>query len=115
MQFPHGAAVTRHRRRTAVDPYSKQERPGGWADPLIITIGGAFVASSSSAAATDANRSQLTTTKSLYCPPAADVLAGDRIVADGVTYQVPAKPSADTNPFTGWRPVLEIPLTEVAG
>lgn len=117
MEFPFGPTVYRDRRRPIPDPYNPASTvPGSWDGPLdTIAIPGAFVGSSSSVRVTDATRSQILTAKSLYCDPDADVRAGDRIRADGVTYQVDAKPAADTNPFTGWRPPQEIPLKDPTG
>ena len=71
----------------------------------------------------DATRSQILTEKSLYLTdPAADVQPGDRIRrggtldentgiwSGGTVLYVNARPEADTSPFTGWQPVVEIPL-----
>ncbi|MET4094569.1 hypothetical protein [Arthrobacter sp. UYCu712] len=116
MFLPFGGAVERLRRRLVVDPYSREQTQADWTDPLRLSLDGAFVASSSGTAQVSEDRSYIITTKSLYLTDAgADVLAGDRIVSAGITYKVPTKPEADTNPFTGWQPVLEIPLQEVTG
>jgi hypothetical protein len=115
MDFPFGTTVIRQRRKVVTDPYSQKQVAGNWDDPDAAEIENAWVASSSSSAVPDAIRSQVTTTKSLYCPPDADVKVGDRIVAGGVTYQVNAKPDADVNPFSGWQPAAEILLKEVSG
>ena len=114
--FPFGQQVVRERRKRIPDPYNPDETTDGpWDDPDELEIPGAFVASSSSADVASATRSQVLTAKSLYCEPTADVLVGDRIRAGAAVYQVDAKPEADTNPFTNWQPVQEIPLEEVSG
>lgn len=114
--FAHGGRVLRDRRRPAANPYNADRpTPGTWDDVDTITIEDAWVASSSSTTTETATRSQILTEKSLFCPPDADVLVGDRIRADDVTYYVKVKPSGDTNPFTGWHPVLEVPLEDREG
>jgi hypothetical protein len=118
MEFPEGVTVQRDRRRTIADPYNPAvPRLGRWDEPLdTITIEQAFVASSSSSSLRNATREQILTAKSLYVSdPDADIRAKDRIRVGGETYYVHAKPSGDTNPFTGWRPALEIPLEENDG
>lgn len=116
MDFEFGQDVMRDRRKLITDPYDPSHQiQGGWDDPDTITLPGAFVASSSSAAVPDAARTEIVTYKSLYCDPALDVVDGDRIRSGADTYQVPEVPSADTNPFTGWQPVREIPLKGVKG
>jgi hypothetical protein len=112
-----GQSVLRDRRKSKPDPYDpSHEIPGSWSDPVdTAEIKRSFVASSSSTAVPDASRTQFQVYKSLYCPPDSDVKPGDRIRADGVTYEVNGVPQADTNPFTGWRPTAEIPLKVVMG
>lgn len=124
MEFPFGEQVVRERRQPVIDPYDPDTSvPGSWGDPLdYLKVEQAFVASSSSTAPVDATRSQILTEKSLYCTePSADVQPGDRIRrggtqgADGIwrggeVLYVNVRPTADTNPFTGWQPAVEIPL-----
>lgn len=136
MEFPFGELVVRERRQLVTDPYDPDTQvPGSWGDPLdYLVIGGpdvpdpAFVASSSSTAPVDATRSQLLTEKSLYLTdPHADVQPGDRIRRGGLLDEdagtwsggdvlyVNVRPAADTNPWTGWQPVVEIPLEASEG
>lgn len=113
MEFAHGESIVRERRQPVTDPYNPdQEVPGPWDGHLdTLTVDGAFIASSSSVAPVDASREQVLTDKSLYCTdPDVDVRVGDRIRRGAEIYYVTARPEADTNPFTGWRPVVEIPL-----
>lgn len=124
MQFSSGEQVVRERRQPVTDPYDPGAQvPGSWEDPLLyLELEDAFVASSSSTAPVDATRSQILTDKSLYCTePSVDVLAGDRVRragtrgVDGIwrggeVLYVNVRPTADTNPFTGWQPTVEIPL-----
>jgi hypothetical protein len=114
--FDFGETVVRRRPIRTPDPYDPDATvPGDWDDAEELELPGAFIASSSSAAVQSATRTQVLTEKSLYCDPALDVRALDRVIAGGHTYTVDALPQADVNPFTGWQPVQEIPLTEVLG
>jgi hypothetical protein len=114
--FAAGVSVQRLRRPRSTDTINPARQSlGSWDDATPVTITGAYVAAVSSFAAADPARSQVTTSKSLYCSPDADVQVGDRIVSGTHTYEVTAVPEADVNPFTGWRPVQEVPLTEVLG
>jgi hypothetical protein len=114
--FGAGVSVQRLRRPRVTDPVNPARQSlGSWDDATPLTIAAAYVAAVSSNAAGDAARSQVISTKSLYCDPTADVVVGDRIVSGTHTYEVTAVPEADINPFTGWRPPQEIPLQEVLG
>lgn len=114
--FAASQTVQRDRRPRIPAPANPARTiPGDWADADTVPIAGAWVASASSTSSPDASRSQTVTTKSLYCPPAADVQVGDRIRSGSHTYEVDAVPDADTNPFTGWQPIQEVPLKEVLG
>lgn len=118
MVFEHGETVYRDRRKPVVDPFNPDAtKPGKWSDPLLtIPLAGAFVASSSSTAITSETRTQVITAKSLYCTdPDVDVVPGDRIRWGDSQLFVPARSEADVNPFTGWQPVVEIPLEETEG
>lgn len=133
MEFPFGEQVVRERRQPVQDPYDPgnpaSQVPGSWEDPLAyLVVEGAFVASSSSSAPVDATRSQILTEKSLYCTdPSVDVQPRDRIRRGGTLDEdtgtwsggevlyVNVRPAADTNPFTGWQPAVEIPLDMTEG
>jgi hypothetical protein len=116
MEFPAGVTVHRDRRREVPSRYTAETRPGSWDDVDTIEIPQAFVASSSSSSLRNATRSQVLTAKSLYLgDTAADVRVGDRIRAGGIAYFVRERPEADTNPWTDWTPVLEIPLESTEG
>lgn len=113
MEFPYGENVVRERRKPVVDPYDPGATvPGSWDDPTDdLPLEGVFIGSSSSTAPLDATRQQILTTKSLYCTdPSVDVQPGDRVRRGTELYYIHTRPEADTNPFTGWQPVVEIPL-----
>lgn len=119
MSYPHGHTVYRLRAKTMTDPYSKKTVPADWSDPDELPIDGAFVAQSSTTSLSNATRSQALEAKSLYCDPETDVQKGDRI-RDGETgapiYTIDGiPPTGDRNPFTGWQPTREIPLTRSVG
>lgn len=117
MEFPAGQTVLRDRRPQIPDRYNTDRTTeGAWDDAETIELHNAFVATTSSSAVPDAVRSQSVTLKSLYLgDPTADVAKGDRIRAGGVEYFIDTIPAADTNPFTGWQPVLEIVLKGTDG
>lgn len=116
MDFPFGQVVQRDRRVLVPDPYNPEEMiPGSWDNVTTITLARAFVASSTSTGPSDATRSQVLESKSLFCAPDADVQVGDRIRAGESTFYVNALPESDINPFTGWQPVREVPLDRSLG
>lgn len=114
--FSAGSQVVRIRRKEIEDPYSGQTTLGDWASASEQTLDGAYVAASSTQSRAEAGRTQLLEEKSLYLDdPNADVQAQDRIRAGGVIYLIDGMPSADTNPWTGWQPIREIPLRRDVG
>ena len=115
MDFPYGQTVVRLRAGLVNDPYAGTSTRSDWENPDEQEIPGAFVAQSSTARITSATRTQALESKSLYCPPSADVRAGDRVVAGDETFVVDGVPTADVNPFTGWQPVREVPLERMIG
>lgn len=117
VEFEHGTTVHRLRPKPVWDPVSETYVLGDWDDPDVLTLDGAFIAQSSTSTIGDATRTGALEDKSLYCAPDADVQFGDRVRegATGPTFPVDGIPAADTNPFTGWRPIREVPLQRAAG
>lgn len=119
MRFPHGRTVYRLRPGQELDPYAEKETPSDWGTPEVLPLRGAFIAQSSTSTLSDPTRSQALEAKSLYCQPGDDVQKGDRIrdgdTDDAPVYTVDGIPAADTNPFTGWQPVREVPLGHSIG
>lgn len=119
MDFPYGKTVYRLRAAPVWDEYAEEWRTGDWATPDVLEVPGAFVAATSTSRLGDATREQALESKSLYCDGDVDIRKGDRIrdgddgapiyTIDGIP------PAADTNPFTGWTPPREIPLTRSEG
>ena len=119
MNFPHGRTVYRLRAGPIEDPYSGKTVPGDWENPDVLSIAGAFIAQTSTSMLANATREQALESKSLFCGGDLDVQKGDRIRAgdeDAPIYTIDGiPPAADTNPFTGWTPPREIPLTRSVG
>jgi hypothetical protein len=125
MFFPSGQTVFRDRRPQVTSPTNPERTvEGSWDsdDVDILEIQEAFVASSSSVAPASETRSEILTAKSLYVSdPDVDVKPRDRIRVGGTAdgggdeYFVKVIPESDTNPFTGWQPVKEIPLERTDG
>ena len=119
MTFPHGSTVIRLRAGSADDPYSGRTSAIDWDSPEELVIEGAFVAQTSTSMMGDATREQALEAKSLFCEGDVDVQKGDRIREGGPggpIYSIDGiPPAADRNPFTGWRPPREIPLTRAVG
>lgn len=115
MEFPFGVSVFRQRPADVWDPISQTWIKGDWSTPEEKEIEGAFVAQSSTAMLADATRTQALEAKSLYCPPDADIREGDRVRHGTEVFTIDGIPSSDTNPFTGWGPVREVPLERYPG
>lgn len=124
MFFGNGVTVFRDRRPQVADPYNPaRTEPGDWADATSVAIENAYVGPASSVAVADPTRNQVQEQLSLYCSPTDDVRRGDRIreggtlddLSSGTAYLVEELPDAPRNPFTGWQPVLEVPLERVIG
>lgn len=120
MDFHFGTTVYRLRAGEVPDPYNPGEMiRGDWADPDVLPIPGAFVAQTSTAMLRTATRDQALEAKSLFCEGSVDVEQGDRIRAGETgapVYTIDGiPPAADTNPWTGWTPPREIPLTRYVG
>jgi hypothetical protein len=115
--FPNGRTVYRLRAGDKTDPYSGKTAAIDWehpADPLPIP--GAFVAHTSTTMLATATREQALEAKSLFCDGSFDVRKGDRILDGADTYSIDGiPPAADSNPWTGWTPQREIPLTRYMG
>lgn len=136
MSFPFGRTVWRLRAGVVDDPYSEDEVTGDWDHPTVIALPKSFIAQTSTALLATATRDQASESKSLFCDGELDVQKGDRVfdgtftpplpedateipagtVFVGATYKIDGiPPTADTNPFTGWTPPREIPLTRYLG
>ena len=118
MFFPFGTTVYRLRAGLVRDPYSEEETHSDWGNPEALEISGAFIAQTSTSLLATATREQAAESKSLFCEGSFDIQKGDRIRdgLDGPVYTIDGiPPSADSNPWTGWTPPREIPLTRYVG
>lgn len=120
MTFAHGRTVYRLRAGMIADPYDTSAQiPGDWNAPEVLPIPGAFVQQTSTSMLANASREQALEAKSLFCSGEFDVAKGDRIRDGGEgapIYTIDGiPPAADSNPFTGWTPPREIPLTRYVG
>lgn len=118
MEFPYGETVTRERRMPVVDPYDPTSSvPGSWDDPLdTLALEQCFIDTASSTSTNDATREPVSTSATLHCTtPDVDVKVGDRIRRGADVFYVRERSEADTNPFTGFRPVVSIPLSMEEG
>jgi hypothetical protein len=119
MHLPFGRTVYRLRAGEVPNEYSGKPVAGDWGNPETLPIPGAFIAQTSTSLLGDASRQQAVEAKSLFCEGTLDIKKGDRIrdgADGGPIYTIDGiPPAADTNPFTGWTPPREIPLTRAIG
>lgn len=118
--FPMPGATRFKRLRAAryPSPYNPSDTVEDWDHPEELEFQGALTQSSSTRTV-DGLREQTGTSGYITSnDPTLDVRAGDRILAvpdDGRRWEVSADPSRDVNAFTGFRPTIEIPITEWRG
>lgn len=113
--FAHGETVTRLRAATVTDPYSNTATAENWTNPSSLDIDGCGFNPGQSSEPVQTARNAVITRPEVYAPADADVLAGDRLVVRGVTYEVDGRPQSWVSPFTGWAPGLVIVLKDVEG
>lgn len=112
--FAHGETVTRLRAGTVSDPYSGETTPD-WSIATSLSIDGCGFDPGGTGERLDLARNVITTQPKVYAPTGSDVLASDRLVVRGVTYEVDGRPEDWRSPFTGWQPGLVIPLKASEG
>lgn len=111
----HPTTLKRVRARQVPDPMNPRRTIEDWDKPDELPLPG-FLDSESSSEASNATRAELVSTATLYLDDtAADVRRGDLITDGTHKWRVQGYPTAPMNPFTGWRPYLEIKLEEVTG
>lgn len=113
--FPHGETVTRLRATLIEDPYSDEETEPAWEFPSELAITGCGFNPGDSSEPVQTARGAVITKPEVYAPADADVLAGDRLVIRGDTYDVSGRPQRWISPFTGWAPGIVISLDLVEG
>ena len=113
--FAHGETVTRLRGTPVVDPYSGESTGVDWSNPDELEIDGCAFNPGQSAEPTEVGRNAVITQPEVYTEVGADVLAGDRLIVRGRTYEVDGDPSDWRSPFTGWEAGLTVTLKIVEG
>lgn len=113
--FAHGETVTRLRGTPSSDPYSSAPTDLDWDDPDELEIPGCGFNPGQSSEPVQNARNAVITKPEVYAPADADVLAGDRLVVRGKTYEIDGDPQDWRSPFTGWRPGLVLVLKRVEG
>lgn len=115
MDFPYGETVTRLRATAAVDAYSNTSETTSWAAPSELEIDGCAFNPGVSSEPLDLARNAVVTRPEVYAPTGSDILAGDRLVVRGLTFEVVGDPGEYVSPFTGWNPGLVVRLERVEG
>lgn len=112
--FSYGETVTRQRANVAIDPYSNEPSAANWATPDEVLIPGVAFDPGSSVEQLDTARNPIDSSPKVYDPSYADVVAGDRLVCRGKTYDVDGDPLVYRHPMTGWSPgqVISLKLRE---
>ena len=83
-----GGTITRLRAPLVADSYSGAATRRDWAAATSVSLAGFAVAPAGPGEAASVNRTDTTTEPTLYGPHGADVLASDRIVSGGRTWDV---------------------------
>lgn len=113
--FAFGETVTRLRGAPATDPYSGQATGIDWDTADELDIDGCGFNPGQSSEPLQEARNAVLTQPEVYAPVGSDVLAGDRVVVRGKTYDVDGDPADWRSPFTGWQPGMVIALKRVEG
>jgi hypothetical protein len=115
--FAFGQTVTRLRAPLVADVYSAQSTKRDWVNAASVAIAGFAIDPGGSVEFNTVNRRQITTTPTLYFQGSAspDILASDRVTANGVTWEVVGNVADWRSPFTGWAPGFVWPLQRVEG
>lgn len=113
--FPYGETVIRQRATIVVDPYSGEPGDTDWTNLSVLTIVGCAFDPGGSLEPTEQGRTSVITQPTVYAPPGSDVLAGDRLVVRGRTWDVDGDPADWRSPFTGWEPGMVIKVKAVTG
>jgi hypothetical protein len=115
VNFAHGEMIERLRAPLVSDPYSGQPTTRDWANATSATLEGFALDPGGSQETRTVSREQITTTPTLYGPYGADLVAADRVVVRGVTWEISGNAADWRSPFTGWTPGSVWPLTRVEG
>lgn len=115
MRHPYGERVTRLRPARTIDPYSQELTGFDWDAADELDIEGVAIEPRPSSEPVQDARNAVTSGFTLYAPPDADVLPGDRVLVRDVTYDVEGEPAHWRNPFNGSTPGVVIQTKAVNG
>lgn len=115
VDFAHGETVTRLRAAAAADRFSGQATALDWTTPDELPIEGCAFDPGTSSEPLEQARDAVLTKPTVYAPADADVLATDRLVVRGRTWQVDGDPADYRSPFDGWTPGLVVHLKAMEG
>lgn len=115
MRFAHGETVTRLRATPKLDPYSGEASGKDWSDPDQLLIPGVALGPGTTAEAVVDARNEVVTTATLYGEVGMDIVAGDRIRARGVLWEVDGDLEEYRHPMTGWQAGATANLKKVEG
>lgn len=114
MRFAAGETVTRLRASTTTDRYGNEIRD--WSTATSTPYEGCGVARGNVTDETvTADRDVVVSDLVIYMPPAADVVASDRIEVRGQTCEVVGSPFLWRSPFTGHQFGLVVNANRVEG
>lgn len=86
----------------------------GWADPITYAVYGWAPLEASSEPA-ESGRDAVVTTLQVLAPADVQVTPRDRVIVDGITYEVIGQPADYTHGPFDWRPGTRIALSRVEG
>lgn len=113
--FPYGESVTVLRGTPVTDPYSGEETGTDWSTPTATVVTDCGVAPRLTPESPANDRTLIIEGYTVFMPYGTDVLATDRVVVRGDTYDVDGDVGVWRNPFTGWEPGIEVNLKKVNG
>lgn len=113
--FPNGETVTRLRGTPKLDRSSGETIGTDWTAPAALAIEGCAFDPGNSTEPLQQGRNAVVTQPAVYAPFGVDVLAGDRLVVRGRTWQVVGDPGDYRSPFSGWEAGTVIHLEAVSG
>lgn len=113
--FAFGETVTVLRGTPVIDPYSGEETGTDWSNPTPTPFPDCGVAPRLTPETPASDRTMIVEGCTVYMPYGTDILATDRAMVRGDTYEVDGDVGVWRNPFTGWEPGIEVNLKKVNG
>lgn len=115
--FAFGQTITRLRAPLVADDYSSEATRRDWDAAAEEPIEGFAIDPGTSVETSTVNRDQVATAPTLLYlgAPAPDIVATDRLVLAGVTWEVTGNRADWNSPFTGWQAGSSWTLRRVEG